>query len=214
MAKHADTTTEHPEGRVFVKICGLGTAEDVAAAVSAGADAVGFVLSHTSPRALEPDEIARLAALVPAGIDTVLVAHDREAAEAARIASDAGVSVLQLHGGHFAAADYAAAAEIMPRIWRAVSLRDEPELTVGALGEELLLLDSPVAGSGSRWNLEELGSDRPEGPWLLAGGLDPENVAAAIAEARPGGVDVSSGVESAPGVKDHAKIAAFVAQTR
>lgn len=201
-------------GRVFAKICGLRTAGDVAAAVAAGADAVGFVLSRSSPRALDPESIAALAAGVPRGTATVLVAHDRPAAEAARMAADAGIDVLQLHGGHYDAAAFAAAAAILPRVWRAVSLAEGPPLAVGALGEEALLLDSPLAGSGDRWDLSALAGRRPVGSWLLAGGLDPSNVAAAIAQAAPWGVDVSSGVESSRGVKDHGLIRAFLAAAR
>ena len=87
-------------------------------------------------------------------------------------------------------------------------------MRVGAYGEDMLLLDSPVAGSGQRWDLSLLEGARPRGHWLLAGGLTAENVAGAIDAARPWGVDVSSGVESSRGVKDHDRIREFVSAAR
>ncbi|MFF0749424.1 phosphoribosylanthranilate isomerase [Streptomyces sp. NPDC004267] len=199
---------------MFVKVCGLATTADIHVAVEAGADAVGLVISGTSVRGLEREHAARLAAHAPAGVLSVLVVNDTPAVRAAELARELGVGALQLHGGHYGAEDFAAAALVFPRLWRATSLKERPDTRVGAHGEEVLLLDSPRAGSGARWDLSLLDSARPEGTWLLAGGLDPENVAAAIAQARPWGVDVSSGVESAPGVKDHDRIRAFVAAAK
>ncbi|MFJ7955630.1 phosphoribosylanthranilate isomerase [Streptomyces sp. NPDC096319] len=196
---------------MFVKVCGLGTESDIDVAVAAGADAVGLVISGTSVRGLDRDRAVRLAAHVPSGVLSVLVVNDTPAAEAARIAGELGFGALQLHGTAYGEADFAAAAGLFPRLWRATSLSDRPDTRVGAYGEEVLLLDSPRAGSGETWDLSLLEAARPEGAWLLAGGLAPHNVAEAIEKARPWGVDVSSGVESAPGVKDHDLIRTFVA---
>ncbi|MEU7513455.1 phosphoribosylanthranilate isomerase [Streptomyces sp. NPDC042898] len=195
---------------MFVKVCGLRTVADVDVAVAAGADALGLVISRTSVRGLERDRAVRLAAHVPPGVLSVLVVNDTPAVDAARLAGELGVGALQLHGKAYREEDFAVAAGIFPRLWRATSLSERPDTRVGAYGEEVLLLDSPRAGSGEPWDLSLLETARPEGTWLLAGGLAPENVAEAIDRARPWGVDVSSGVESAPGVKDHDRIRTFV----
>ncbi|MFC9731845.1 phosphoribosylanthranilate isomerase [Streptomyces roseolus] len=195
---------------MFVKVCGLATTADIDVAAEAGADAIGLVISGTSVRGLDRDRVPGLVGRVPDGVVSVLVVNDTPAAEAARIAADLGFDALQLHGRAYGPAEFEAAAAVHPRLWRATALADGPDTRVGALGEEVLLLDSPKAGSGSRWDLSLLDAARPEGHWLLAGGLASGNVAEAIAAARPWGVDVSSGVESAPGVKDHALVRAFV----
>lgn len=195
---------------MFVKVCGLATTADIDVAAEAGSDAIGLVISGTSVRGLDRDRVPALVARVPDGVVSVLVVNDTPAAEAARIAADLGFDALQLHGRGYGRAEFEAAGAVFPHLWRATALADGPDTRVGALGEEILLLDSPRAGSGSRWDLSLLESARPEGRWLLAGGLAPGNVAEAIAAARPWGVDVSSGVESAPGVKDHALVRAFV----
>ncbi len=197
----------------FVKICGLRTPDDVDAAVTAGADAVGFVMSSRSPRHVTP-ELAR--ALVDHLADravAVLVVNDLPVGEAIDQATSAGVGVLQLHGPAYDVADFAACADAGVRTWRATSLAVDPEPRLGSHGEEALLLDSPDPGSGHRWSAADLRA-RPTGRWLLAGGLDPDNVADAVAELSPWGVDVSSGVERSRGVKDHDRIRAFVAAAR
>ncbi|MFE0700920.1 phosphoribosylanthranilate isomerase [Streptomyces sp. NPDC058872] len=195
---------------MFVKVCGLGTTADIDVAATAGVDAIGLVISGTSVRGLDRERAARLASHVPANVLSVLVVNDTPAAEAARTANELGFGALQLHGPAYQEEDFTAAAAIFPRLWRATSLSDRPDTRVGAFGEEVLLLDSPHAGSGEPWDLSLLATSRPRGNWLLAGGLTPENVGEAISRARPWGVDVSSGVESAPGVKDHQRISRFV----
>ncbi|MBL1078280.1 phosphoribosylanthranilate isomerase [Nocardia sp. 2] len=195
---------------MFVKLCGLRTEEDVATAVAAGADAVGFVFT-TSPRQIEVAEVRRLLAGVPPTVLSVGVVHGIPAAEAGALARAAGVDALQLHGAYPKAAFEELAGL---RLLRATALTAETDVRTGAYGEEWLLLDSPVAGSGERWDLAGLDSARPSGQWLLAGGLSPGNVAGAIAAVRPWGVDVSSGVESSRGVKDHGLMREFVAAAR
>lgn len=194
----------------FVKICGLKTLPDVDASTSA--DAIGFVMNRTSVRAIDADTVRKLVDHADGRALTVLVVNDMPAVDAARIAGEVGVDVLQLH--NYSEADTADALEIFPRIWRATSLSRDPDLTVGAHGEELLLLDSPKEGSGKRWDLTALEGTAPTGPWLLAGGLSPDNVREALQHASPWGVDVSSGVESEPGVKDHDRIRRFIAEAR
>ncbi|MEU8618621.1 phosphoribosylanthranilate isomerase [Streptomyces sp. NPDC048623] len=203
---------------MFVKVCGLATTADIDVAADAGADAIGLVVSGTSVRGLTRDRAAALAAHArahtPAQVLSVLVVNDTPAAEAAALAREIDVDALQLHGPAYGEKEFAEAAAVFPRLWRATSLKERPDTRVGAYGEEVLLLDSPRAGSGSRWDLSLLDAARPEGPWLLAGGLGPHNVAEAVEQARPWGVDVSSGVESAPGVKDHGLIREFVAAAK
>lgn len=195
---------------MFIKICGLRTVADVEAAAAAGADAMGVVLSSSSPRAVAPEQARELVAAAAGRLTTVLVVHDVTIEEAIDRARQIGVDVLQLHG-YSEAADRLAAREL-PRTWRAVAAT-AGRAVVGEHGEEALLLDSPTPGSGQRWDLADLDA-RPQGRWLLAGGLSPDNVAAAIRGADPWGVDVSSGVEAVRGTKDHDLIHRFVAAAR
>lgn len=195
---------------MFIKICGLRTVADVEAAAAAGADAMGVVLSSSSPRAVAPEQARELVAAAADRLTTVLVVHDVTIEEAIDRARQIGVDVLQLHG-YSEAADRLAAREL-PRTWRAVAAT-AGRAVVGEHGEEALLLDSPTPGSGQRWDLADLDA-RPQGRWLLAGGLSPDNVAAAIRGADPWGVDVSSGVEATRGTKDHDLIHRFVAAAR
>jgi phosphoribosylanthranilate isomerase len=199
---------------VYVKVCGLTSVQDARVAIDAGADAIGMVMSVGSPRHLTVQAAAQLTDAVRDAADTVLVVAGLPAAEAAAVAERLGVHVLQLHGPAYTRADFDTARTRVGRVWRAIALADDLDQEAGTWGEELLILDAPQPGSGVRWDLSQLESRRPAGRWLLAGGLSPDNVAAAIATARPFGVDVSSGVESSPGVKDRDKIRAFVAQAR
>ncbi|MFS3129150.1 phosphoribosylanthranilate isomerase [Nocardioides sp. Bht2] len=199
---------------MYVKICGLRTPEHIEVALAAGADAIGFVMNQTSSRRIDADQARSLVATVAGRADTVLVVNDMPAAEAATIAKQVGIDVVQLHGSRYDADEFAASLAILPRVWRATSLAANPDLTVGAFGEEVLLLDAPKPGSGETWDLSALVVNAPQGKWLLAGGLNPDNVAEAIATAAPWGVDVSSGVESAPGEKDAELIRAFATAAR
>lgn len=197
---------------MYVKICGLRTAEHAHVAVDAGAHAVGVVMNRSSVRRASEEQARAVVEAVDGRVDTVLVVNDLPAVEAARTAVRLGFDVLQLHGPAYTDGDFAAAREVLPRVWRATSLDLDPPLEVGALGEEVLLLDAPRPGSGERWDLSVLAERAPQGCWMVAGGLAPGNVAEAVMQVRPWGVDVSSGVEAAPGEKDSTLIADFVAR--
>ncbi|MCF6471440.1 phosphoribosylanthranilate isomerase [Nonomuraea sp. MG754425] len=194
---------------MYVKICGLREPEHVAAAVGAGADAIGLVMTR-SPRRITPERAAELAALVPERVLTVGVfrGEDPETVRAAALAS--GVRAVQLHGNH-PHADFTALKDLGVRLVRAVDA--QADLRCGAYDEDLLLVDAPHAGSGLPWDWAAV-RGRPSGRWMLAGGLAPGNVREAIEAAEPWGVDVSSGVESAPGVKDPGLIEAFLREVR
>ncbi|MFI6179631.1 phosphoribosylanthranilate isomerase [Nonomuraea sp. NPDC051191] len=190
---------------MYVKICGLSEPEHVEAAVEAGADAIGFVLTR-SPRRVTPERAAELAAAIPAHVLTVGVFRG-EAPETVRAAALAsGVRAVQLHGNH-PHADFTALKDLGRPLVRAVDAA--ADLRCGAHDEDLLIVDAPRPGSGEPWDWAAV-RGRPSGRWMLAGGLDPSNVAEAVEAAGPWGVDVSSGVETAPGVKDSALIRAFL----
>lgn len=197
---------------MYVKLCGLRTEADVAVAVDAGADAVGFVLS-ASARQVDPDTAARLAREVPPHVLSIGVFSGVPAARVRQVAVETGIGAVQLHGDYPREAFEEVAAAGVPLV-RAVALTPGTDVRVGAHGEAMLLLDSPVAGSGHRWDLAALDGARPEGRWLLAGGLGVDNVVEAITRARPWGVDVSSGIEAGRGVKDHGLMREFVAAAR
>lgn len=199
---------------MYVKICGLRTAEHARAAIAAGADAVGVVINATSARRATEAEALAVVGEARGHVTSVLVVNDMSATTAAATASRLGFDVVQLHGRAYGAADFSAALKILPRVWRATSLDLDPPLEVGAWGEEVLLLDAPRAGSGERWDLSALADRAPAGHWMVAGGLAPSNVAEAIAAVRPWGLDVSSGVETAPGQKSSRLVVDFVRAAR
>ncbi|WP_030430358.1 phosphoribosylanthranilate isomerase [Allokutzneria albata] len=192
---------------MFVKICGLKTVADVECAVAVGADAVGFVLAK-SPRQISVDEVARL---VPASSAlTVGVFLGQTVAEIRSIVAATGLGGVQLHGSAYTARDFAALADLGVTLIRAIST--EAPVTVGSFGEDMLILDSPRAGSGEQWAWSALRGQT--GRWMLAGGLTPANVAEAVATVSPWGVDVSSGVELTRGTKDHGLIRDFMKAVR
>ncbi|WOH18139.1 phosphoribosylanthranilate isomerase [Paenarthrobacter sp. GOM3] len=193
---------------MFVKVCGLSTPESVREAVDAGADAVGFVLT-ASPREVSPDQVRVLLPLVPPSVKAVGVFRHESAADAVEIARAAGLDWVQLHG-HRTADDVTTVHDAGMRLIRAVTMgagQDE----FADLGEEVFLVDAAVPGSGEAWDYASVQEKGLGGrKWLLAGGLEPGNVAFAATAAGAWGVDVSSGVEASRGVKDLAKIRAFV----
>ncbi|MGO4858525.1 phosphoribosylanthranilate isomerase [Arthrobacter sp. 2MCAF14] len=193
---------------MFVKVCGLSTPESVQAAVESGADAVGFVLTK-SPREVSPDRARDLLVHVPEGVTAVGVFRHEAAADAVAAAREAGLEWVQLHGSR-SPEDVQTVHEAGMRLIRAVTMGAAPD-EFEAWGEELLLIDAAVPGSGEAWDyssVRKLGLGARH--WLLAGGLTPSNVGAAALEAEAWGVDVSSGVESSRGVKDLDLVRAFV----
>ncbi|MEW1806429.1 phosphoribosylanthranilate isomerase [Arthrobacter sp. SLBN-53] len=194
---------------MFVKVCGLSTPESVREAVDAGADAVGFVLT-ASPRVVSPSQAASLLAAVPADVSPIGVFRDEPVADAIAIARAAGLHWIQLHGTR-SRGDVATVHDAGMKLVRAITMgaaQDEFE----DWGEDLLLIDAAVPGSGESWDYASVAAlPVLQGRhWVLAGGLDAANVGAASAAAHAWGVDVSSGVEASRGVKDPAKIRAFV----
>ncbi|CAI3804633.1 phosphoribosylanthranilate isomerase [Pseudarthrobacter sp. MM222] len=193
---------------MFVKVCGLSTPESVLAAVAAGADAVGFVLTP-SPREVPPARARELLAHVPDGVAAVGVFRHEPAVDAVALARAAGLAWVQLHGDR-TPADVCTVHDAGLKVIRAVTMEAGKE-AFDSWGEELLLIDAAVPGSGEAWDYASVRAKGLSGrDWLLAGGLDSANVADAAGQAGAWGVDVSSGVESTRGVKDLAKIRDFV----
>jgi len=205
---------------VRVKICGVRDDAAIAAAHRAGAAYVGFVFHPRSPRHLGWDEAAALAARTPPGLCKVALTVDPDDATLARLAA-LPVDMIQLHGAETPERVVAVRRIAGLPVMKAVGLRvaaDLPALDAHARAADQVLCDAkppPGAalpgGAGVAFDWSLIAGRRWPGPWMLAGGLTPETVGAAVAATGARQVDVSSGVESAPGVKDPAKIAAFVA---
>lgn len=192
---------------MFIKICGLQTADTVRAAVDAGADAVGFVFAPGSPRTVSTTVAAALVAAVPTAIETVGVFRNQPIDEVIAAARAASLTTVQLHGSE-PHADFRRLADEGLRPIRAIAAAEYR--AVQHDGPARLLLDAAEPGAGATFDETEL-RERPSGFWLLAGGLRADNVSRLIRLFRPSGVDVSSGVERARGVKDPSLIAALVA---
>jgi phosphoribosylanthranilate isomerase len=194
---------------MFVKVCGLSTPESVREAVAAGADAVGFVLT-ASPRVVTPSQVSTLLAGVPEGVVAVGVFRHEPVADAIAIARSAGLEWVQLHGD-LTPEDVTTVHDAGMKLIRAVTMAATAD-AFADWGEELLLIDAAVPGSGEAWDYASMVdvTELQDRKWLLAGGLDPDTVAHATAASGAWGVDVSSGVEVSRGVKDLDKIRAFV----
>jgi len=207
-----------------VKICGLTDSADVPAAILAGAAYDGFVFFPGSPRHVQLEDAAHMAGAVPEGITRVALTVDADDPMLDALMSEVPVDMLQLHGSE----SPARVAEVKRRyglpVMKAVGVAVETDLTqidfYGKVADQLLIDAKPPPGSerpggnalAFDWKL--LTGRRWPVPWMLAGGLNPDNVAEAIAQTGARQVDVSSGVESSPGVKDADLMRAFIDNAR
>lgn len=205
---------------VRVKICGLRTAADVAAAAAAGAAYAGFVFFPKSPRHLTVAAARALALDAPEGLCKVALTVDADEATLDAIVEAVPLDMLQLHGHETPERVAEVKARYGLPVMKAIGVADEGDLAglmEMSLAADQLLIDAKPpkgaalpGGNGLAFDWRLLVGRKWLRPWMLAGGLTPENVAQAVRLTGARQVDVSSGVESAPGVKDHAKIAAFV----
>ena len=202
---------------IRIKICGLKRAEDAAAAVAAGADALGFNFWKRSPRYVEPAEAARIVLNIPPRVLTVAVFVDEELERVLGIAEETGIMALQLHGSE--------SPEYLDRLGAYLKIKTikvgesfQPAELSRYPSVSLFLLEGFVAGMAGGtgrtfdWSLAEKAKDF--GKIILAGGLTAENVGAAVRRVQPWGVDVASGVESEPGKKDPQLIREFIQAAR
>jgi phosphoribosylanthranilate isomerase len=201
---------------VRVKICGITRDVDVEAAVAAGADALGFVFAPRSPRMVDAATAKGLVNRVPAFVCRVGLFMDQDAAEIGRVLGEVPLSLLQFHGREDAAFCRSFGLPYVKALGMAAGA-DAALRAAGAFPDAAaLLLDSHepggAGGTGTTfdWNsIPALGR-----PLVLAGGLTPDNVGRAVTCVRPWAVDVSSGVEDAPGIKNAAKIRHFIQEAR
>lgn len=202
-----------------IKICGVRDAAAMDAVAEAGAEWVGFVFYPPSPRAVTPAEAATLAARHPGGPRPVALLVDPSDEEVAAIVRVIPIATLQIHAGAARAA--AIQARFGVPVWHAVGVATSTDLPDSTSGVTRLLLDRKAppdaelpGGNAQAFDWSVLHGWQAPAPWMLAGGLTPATVADAIRQTGAAGVDVSSGVERARGVKDPAMIAAFVRAVR
>ncbi len=205
---------------VQVKICGLTTPETLDAALKGGASHVGFVFFAKSPRNLTPEKAAALAARVQSKAQSVGLFVDPTADDIDRIRAQVHLDIIQLHGDETPAFVSRLRATSGLDVWKAIPVRTARDLAgaqayLGAAS--LILYDAKPAegadlpgGNGLRFDWELLRGHRHDIPWALSGGLDIGNITEAVRITGAPLLDVSSGVETAPGVKDVDKIAAFL----
>ncbi len=201
---------------VQIKICGITNIEDAMAVADAGADALGFVFHPASPRYVTPGRAREIIGSLPPALCTVGVFVNLSAPEVLQIAELCGLDFIQLHGSETRQYCRSFPRE---RLIKALSFRSEDEFAIMAdYPVRAFLVDAhdPVrfGGTGKTcdWNVAHKAAARH--PLILAGGLGTKNILAALEAVRPLAVDLSSGVESAPGKKDHEKIRAVIDSVR
>ena len=195
---------------MFVKICGITRLEDAQAAVTAGANALGFVFWPKSPRYVDPARARDIIATLPESVNAVGVFVDQPVEDVNEIAEWVGLGAVQLHGGETEEYVRAMSRPVMKAI--AVDGANPPLVDAWPLSVGVLLdVHDPVKKGGTGrtvdWTIAADVAKRR--PVVLAGGLTPENVREAIERVQPYGIDVSSGVEAEPGIKDHGRLKAL-----
>ncbi|WP_397592739.1 phosphoribosylanthranilate isomerase [Sphingorhabdus sp.] len=204
-----------------IKICGLSTEASIDAAAKAGASHIGLVHFEKSPRHVELEHAAALRVGAPSSLKVVLLLVNAEPGLATKAIEVVKPDIVQFHGSETAAWLRAIKSTLDIEIWKAFGVRDAA--SVKNADEyvdvaDLILFDAPAqalpGGTGTRFDWSLLAAHKHKLPWGLAGGLTPDNVKDALDQTRAQLVDTSSGVESAPGIKDVDKIAAFCQAVR
>lgn len=205
-------TSRHYREVVFVKICGITTEADALFAVAMGADALGFVFA-TSPRQVSLQAVTDIVKRLPPDVVTLGVFRNEHPRRVVEIVQAARLHGAQLHGVETPAMVAEVADEVRVVI-KAVVAGSAESQRASEFGADAVLVDGVNPGSGERYDLSVL-HELPRGlRVILSGGLAPDNVASAIETARPWGVDVSTGVEASPGLKDALKVRTFIANAR
>ena len=207
-----------------IKICGLSTPATLEAALDAGADMVGFVFFPPSPRHIDLARARELADTTGARALKVALSVDADDAYLDEVVAALAPDILQLHGRETPARVAAIRARYGLPVMKALGVSAQADFVALAAYEAVadrILFDAKPprdatrpGGNGHAFDWSLLGSRTFQKPWMLSGGLNCESVATAVAATRPPGIDVSSGVESSPGVKDPALIEAFMARAR
>lgn len=204
--------------RTRIKFCGLTRPGDVRLASELGVDAIGFVFAERSPRRLQAEEARAMRNALAPLVDAVALFMDNPNEEVREVVRHVRPSLLQFHGNE---SDAFCRSFGVPYL-KAIAMGEPgmqyaPSLQARYPGAAGFLFDSHVpgeqGGSGQTFDWSRLPGD-PGKPWLLAGGLSPDNIFDAVVATRPWGVDVSSGIESAPGIKDGDKMRRFVEEVR
>ena len=199
-----------------MKICGITSAKDARMAVDAGADALGFMFYEPSPRCVTPEQAAAIIAELPTHVARVGVFVDANEMTVRDTAAAAGLDTLQFHGSE--PPEFCARFEL--RTIKAFRVKDSGSLDLlPSFRTDAWLLDSYVkgvpGGTGERFNWDlAVEAKRLGRPILLAGGLTPDNAAEAVGQVVPFGLDISSGVEAAPGRKDASKVEALISNVK
>lgn len=195
-----------------MKICGITNEDDALLAVALGADAVGFIFAP-SPRQIAVQKVHDITRRLPPEILTVGVFRDEHPSRVVELVHAAGLKAAQLHG-HESPAEVENVSRHVRTVIKAVAAGSVDASRADTFGASMILLDAPAPGSGKVFDWT-LAGEMPSGlSVILAGGLDPDNVAAGIESVDPWGVDVSSGVEREPGRKDPVKLRRFIENAR
>jgi phosphoribosylanthranilate isomerase len=206
-----------------IKICGVTQADDAARVGSSGVDFVGLNFWPRSKRHVAPERAPMLASIVRSTGNAKLVGVfvDPDLDEIQAITSTVDLDIIQLHGDEEPDFVNKVSLAVYRPVWKAIAVKSARDIChLEVWGAEALLLDAPTPGRGGAgasfdWGLAREARQRfPNLTIVLAGGLTPENVGAAIQQVEPWAVDVASGVEAAPGIKDEAKLAAFIGAAR
>ncbi len=207
--------------RVRIKICGMTRREDALCATEAGVDALGFIFYSKSPRYIDPDDAQQIIEQLPPFVDTVGVFVDQRPETVQAIIRQCRLSHVQLHGSESPQYCRELSAHTGCGILKAVRVGPQTTAdTVAAYNDCIqgFLLDTfhkdAVGGTGISFDWKMIAHLRLAKPFLLAGGLDVTNIAEALEQVLPYGVDANSGLETTPGVKDHTLIREFIARVR
>ena len=191
--------------KTLIKICGLSNQESVDVAVQSGADLIGFVFAKTSPRCISPEQASQLSESIPGQVKTTAVMLHPSATEVQEILDRFQPDYLQTDAKDFAYLN-------LPEGCRPLKVyRDLPQFNPNEIDpNELSLFEGKNSGVGELVDTDRAADVAHHAPIILAGGLNPSNVASVLQAVQPQGVDVSSGVESEPGIKDVQKIRDFI----